>query len=175
MAAIKFITTLLRFDKKGEKTGWTYIEITTRQANTLKPNCKVSFRVKGTFDSYSFEKIAMLPMGDGKFIIPVNATIRKALGKKQGDKIKVVLEADDRKLQLSADLLVCLKDEPEALKFFKSLPPSHQSYYSKWVDSAKTNLTKTRRIVVVTTACSNKQGFGEMMRAYRDGAYDPTK
>ncbi|HEY3403270.1 MAG TPA: YdeI/OmpD-associated family protein [Ohtaekwangia sp.] len=169
---IRFVATLLKFDKKGEKTGWTFIEISAKQANTMKPGQKVSYRVKGTFDSYSFEKVAMLPMGDGKFIIPINATMRKALGKKQGDKIKVVLEADDKKLPLSADLMACLKDDLEALKFFKSLPPSHQSYFSKWIDGAKTTQTKTRRIVVVVTACSKKQGYGEMMRAYRDGSYE---
>src|SRR6187431_645487 len=104
---IRFVAALLKFDKKGEKTGWTFIEISAKQAQTLKPDVKVSFRVKGTFDAYNFEKVAMLPMGDGKFIIPVNATMRKALGKKHGDKIKVVLEADDKKLPLSADLMAC--------------------------------------------------------------------
>jgi hypothetical protein len=168
---IRFVTELLKFDKKGEKTGWTFIEISAKQAQTLKPDCKVSFRVKGTFDSYKFEKVAMLPMGDGKFIIPINATMRKALGKKHGDKIKVVLEADDQKLKLSADLMTCLKDDPDAMAFFKSLPPSHQSYFSKWIESAKTTQTKTRRIVVCMTAFSKKQGYGEMMRAYRDNAF----
>lgn len=164
---VQFVATLLKFDKKGEKTGWTYIEVPASKSAKIKPGQKVSFRVKGTFDSYAFEKVAMLPMGEGDFIIPINGTMRKALGKKQGDKIKVSLEADEQKLKLSHDLMACLKDEPEALAFFKTLPGSHQRYFSKWVEGAKTAQTKTRRIVTCVTAFSRKMSYGEMLRSYR--------
>ncbi|MBL7870276.1 MAG: DUF1905 domain-containing protein [Cyclobacteriaceae bacterium] len=165
---IQFTTTLHKFGKQGEKTGWTYFEISTKQANQLKPNCKVSFRVKGSIDSFTFQKTALLPMGDGKFIMPFNAAMRKATGKKLGDKIKVVLEADDRKLEISADLMKCLKEDPIAMDFFSSLPKSHQNYYSKWIESAKTKQTKTKRIVVSLIAFAKKQSYSEMMRGYKD-------
>ncbi|MDZ7650765.1 MAG: YdeI/OmpD-associated family protein [Cytophagales bacterium] len=130
MSLIQFTTTLHKFDKKGEKTGWTYLEISSRQAHQLKPNCKGSFRIKGAIDSYTFQKTALLPMGDGKFILPFNAALRKATGKKSGDKIKVSIEADDRKLEISADLMKCLKEDPMAMEYFSSLPKSHQNYYT---------------------------------------------
>ncbi|SKC74269.1 DUF1905 domain-containing protein [Ohtaekwangia koreensis] len=161
---IRYTTTILKFNKKGEKSGWTYIEISESQAQKLKPNTKISFRVKGTLDQFVFEKVALLPMGDGTFIMPVNAAMRKSLGKKEGDKIKVVMEIDERKLALSADLMKCLKEEPDSLAYFKSLPMSHQNYYSKWIDSAKTTATKSKRIVMALTAFSKKQGFSEMIR-----------
>jgi hypothetical protein len=164
---IKFTTTIQRFDKKGEKTGWQFVEISAAQAKKLKDS-KVSFRVKGKLDGVAIQKTAILPMGDGQFILPVNATHRKALGKKHGDKLTIQLELDDRKLPLSADLMTCLQEDPDALKFFQSLPPSHQSYYSKWIESAKTSATKAKRIVVSINAFSKKQTYGEMMRAYRD-------
>jgi hypothetical protein len=166
---VNFTATLQKFQKKGEKTGWTYLEITSAQAQKLKPGTKVSFRVKGTLDSYPIEKTSLLPMGDGQFILPFNAKLRKGTGKGAGDKIKASLELDERKLQLSGDLLACLKDEPAALAFFKKLPPSHQQYYSKWIESAKTIQTKTKRITVTVLACSRSMGYGDMMRAYRDG------
>lgn len=165
---VKFTTTILKFDKKGEKTGWTYIEISKRQAQQLKPDCKVSFRVKGTLDSYTIQKTAILPMGEGMFILPLNGAMRRAIGKKQGDTLKVSLEADDRKLVISHDLIICLKEDTEAMKFFKSLPNSHQQYFSKWIESAKTAHTKTKRIVMAITAFSKKQGFPEMIRAGSD-------
>jgi hypothetical protein len=165
---LQFTATLYKFDKQGEKTGWTYFEISARQAHQLKPNCKVSFRVKGSIDSYSFQKTALLPMGDGKFIMPFNAAMRKATGKKLGDKIKVALEVDDRKLELSADLMKCLREDPMAMEFFSALPKSHQNYYSKWIESAKTKQTKTKRIVVSLIAFAKKQSYGEMMRGYKD-------
>jgi len=164
---IKFNTTILKFDKQGEKTGWTYIEISAAQAKKINPGVKVSYRVKGRFDQFSFEKLAMLPMGKGGFIIPLNGKTRKAIGKKMGDKLSVEIELDNRQITPSADFLACLKEDPLAMKFFKSLPGSHQRYYSKWIDDAKTMQTKTKRIVMALTAFSKKQGFTEMMRANR--------
>ena len=38
---ITFTTTLQKFNSKGEKTGWTYIEISEQQAQKLKPGVKV--------------------------------------------------------------------------------------------------------------------------------------
>lgn len=165
---IEFTTTVQRFDKKGEKTGWTYIEISASQANKIKPGYKVGFRVKGSLDNFEFEKVAILPMGNGSFILPINAKMRKATGKKQGDKLKVQMEYDERRPSLSRDLMTCLKEDPEALKFFKSLPGSHQLYFSKWVESAKTAQTKTKRLVTCMTAFGKKLSYSEMMRTYRN-------
>jgi hypothetical protein len=165
---IHFTTTIQKFDRKGEKSGWTYIELTAAQAKKLKPGSKVSFRVKGSLDQFHVEKVALLPMGEGDFILPLNGQMRKAIGKKQGDKLTVSLEVDDRKMMVSTDLMACLKEDPEAMKFFKSLPGSHQLYFSKWIESAKTAATKTKRIVTSMLAFSKKQGYSEMMRSYRD-------
>jgi hypothetical protein len=162
---LKFQTLIQKFGKKGEKTGWTYIVISAKFARQLKPGSKVSFRVKGRLDSYSFEGLALLPMGEGEFILPLNAAIRRAIRKKQGDQLIVEMILDSRAPVLSADLLKCLKPEPVALTFFKSLPRSHQNYFSKWIDSAKTINTKTKRIVMAVTALALRQGFAEMLRA----------
>ena len=162
-----FHAPILQFNENGEKTGWMYIEISKKHAHQLKPATKVSFRVKGKLDSHAIQKTALLPMGDGKFILPINAGIRKATGKKTGDKLSVSLEVDESKITLSADLLKCMKEDPEALKFFKSLPGSHQKYFSKWVEGAKTATTKTKRIAACLTAFNKKMKYNEMMRAYK--------
>ncbi|GHN00110.1 hypothetical protein WSM22_15990 [Cytophagales bacterium WSM2-2] len=164
---IKFNTIIQRFDKQGEKTGWTYIEISAAQAKKMNPGVKVSYRVRGKFDQHPFEKIAIMPMGEGSFILPLNAKIRKAIGKKMGDKLTVEMELDNRQIQMSADFMACLKEDPEAMKFFKTLPGSHQRYFSKWIDDAKTMQTRTKRIVMALTAFSKRQGFQEMIRANR--------
>ena len=80
----------------------------------------------------------------------------------------VMLEADESKFILSPDLMKCLRDDPDAQTFFKSLPGSHQKYFSKWIESAKTSHTKTKRLVITMTAFSKKQGYAEMMRSYRN-------
>ena len=48
----------------------------------LKSNNKKSFRVKGLLDKHTIKQVAVMPMGDGTFILPLNADIRKATGKK---------------------------------------------------------------------------------------------
>lgn len=164
---IRFTTTILKFDKKGEKTGWTYIEISAGQAKKLNPGVKVGYRVKGTLDQSSFEKTAIMPMGEGAFIMPLNGKMRKAIGKKMGDKLTVVLELDTRQIQPSSDFMKCLKQDPAALKFFKLLPGSHQRYYSRWIEGAKTMQTKTKRILMALEAFTKNQSFSEMMRANR--------
>jgi len=153
--------------KKFSKGGWAFIVISKKLANQLKPDTRVSFRVKGRLDNHGIEKKALFPMGDGTFILPVNATMRKATGKSEGESLHVILEVDHTKLTLSRDLLKCLKDDPDAKKFFNSLSGSHQRYYSKWVDDAKTTTTKTKRLVICLTALSKKLNYSEMLQQYK--------
>lgn len=165
---VTFTTTIKIDNRSGDKAGWSYIIIPARQASKLMPGSRKGFRVKGSIDTYKLNKTSLLPMGGGEFMLPVNGTIRKAIGKKSGDKVTLVLEVDKRRLELSKDLMASLGDEPEALKFFKSLPMSHQQYFSKWIESAKTVETKTKRIVLSVKALSQKKGFGPMMREARE-------
>lgn len=161
---IQFTTTIKKFSDKGEKTGWTYIEITAAIADKLKPNNKRSFRVKGNLDNYVFEGLALIPMGEGDFILALNATIRKKIKKQKGDKLKVSIEVDDKPVKLNAELMDCLSDEPDGLSFFNSLTPGHRKYFSNWIESAKTDETKTKRIAQTINALSKKWDYGQMIR-----------
>lgn len=162
---ITFTAQILRFSKKGEKTGWSYIEISKRQAQQLNPGCKKSFRVKGQLDGHKIEKTALLPMGDGNFILPINAAMRKGTGKIAGDNLKVQFEIDTKPLKAPSDFVSCLKDDMRANTFFNSLPKGHQNYFINWIGSAKTIETKTKRITMAVIALSSGMGFGEMIRA----------
>lgn len=162
---LQFNTILKQFDEQGEKTGWTYVEIPAKIAQQLKPNNKKSFRVKGKLDNYDIKGVALMPMGEGDFIMAVNATMRKGIGKRKGDKLKVQLEADNKQPPLSKDLLECLSDEPVAHEFFNSLLYSHRLYFSRWIESAKTSQTKAKRIAMAVTALAKKFGFPEMLRS----------
>lgn len=162
---ISFSIVISKFNSNKEKTGWSYIEISERQAEKLKPGTRVSFRVKGLLDNFPIQKVALLPMGDGKFILPFNATMRKGTKKKVRDKIKVQLELDERTITPSTQFIRCLKDDPGAFDFFNSLPKSHRAYFSKWIDSAKTTLTKANRIRMAVIALGSGQGYSEMIRA----------
>ena len=162
---IKLETKLLKFDKQGDKTGWTYIEVSASIASQLKPGNKKIFQVKGQIDNHKIAGVSLLPMGEGDFIMPVNAAMRKAIGKIQGAKVVVQLEEDKKEYEFNEDFIACLQDDPAAFSFFNSLPGSHQRYFSKWIDSAKTVQTKTKRIAMSVSALAKKWGYPEMIRA----------
>lgn len=162
---IEFNSLLQRFEKQGEKTGWTYIAIPADIADQLKPGNKKSFRVKGKLDNHKIEGVALLPMGGGEFIMAVNAAMRKAIGKRMGAMIRLKLQEDTQPFKFNKDFMACLRDEPAALNFFNSLAGSHQRYFSKWIDDARTTATQTKRIALAINALSRKQGFPEMLRA----------
>jgi hypothetical protein len=161
---IKFSAKIRRFDAPG---GWTYIEISKRHATQLNPGCRKSFRIRGLLDRHEIQKTSLLPTGEGRFMLPINAAMRKGTGKTVGDTLQVQAEVDERPLKLSADLISCLKDEPCAYDFFRTLPKSHQHYFSGWIDSAKTMRTKTKRIAMAVIALSENKGWREMMEMYR--------
>lgn len=161
---ITFTTTIQRDDRSREKMGWSYVIIPAAQARKLNKGSKLGFRVKGFIDDYALKQISVLPMGDSTFMLPVNGTMRKALRKQRGDKVTLRLAIDKRKVELSKDLMLSLADEPNALEHFNTLPMSHRQYFSRWIESAKTEATKTRRIVSAVIALSQKKGYGEMLR-----------
>lgn len=162
---ISFTTTILKFGEQGEKTGWTYINIPAKMAVQLQPDSKTSFRVKGKLDEHPINGVALVPMGGGDYIMALNADLRKALGKKKGATLKVQIAVDTVPYQINTALMECMEDEPAALLYFKSLPLAHQHYFSKWVESAKTEPTRVKRIAQAVSALARKMGFPEMIRA----------
>lgn len=162
---VRFTTTIKKFDKQGEKTGWSYIEVPADMAAKIKKGEKKSYRVKGKFDNHKITGVSLLPMGGGTFIIPLNAAIRKGIGKRVGAMLKVELEEDKAAFRFNKDFMECLADEPTAIVFFKTLNGSHQRYFSKWIDSAKTDTTRAKRIAQAVTALFKKMGYQEMMRS----------
>ncbi|MEP7265587.1 MAG: YdeI/OmpD-associated family protein [Bacteroidota bacterium] len=162
-----FKTTILKFGKMGEKTGWTYINVPADVAEQLMPSQRKSFRVKGKLDQWKFEGIALLPMGDGDFIMTLNAVARKGIGKRNGAEVLVELQTDHKEQQLNKVLMECLEDETVALTHFNSLTKSHKFYISKWIDSAKSEETIARRIGYALDALNQKKGFPDMMKAQK--------
>ena len=162
---VKFTATIHRFEEKGEKTGWTYFEVPADIAQQLKPGNKKSFRVKGKLDNFKIDGIALLPMGGGAFIMALNAGMRKGIGKRKGAMLKVQLAEDEKGFVFNKDFIDCLADEPHASGFFQSLSGSHQRYFSKWIDDAKTEPTRVKRITMAVNALAKKWGYPEMIRA----------
>ncbi|WP_379092053.1 YdeI/OmpD-associated family protein [Pedobacter sp. UC225_65] len=157
-----------RFETNGEKTGWTYIFIPNAIADQIKPGERRSIRVKGTIDQVEISGIGLMPMGQGDFIMALNKELRKKLRKEAGAKVELNLSFDaDFKIEMPDDLEICLADEEVLLKQFLSMPKSHQNYFINWLNTAKTEVTRTKRLVMIVNAMAKKYDFGQMVRAAR--------
>ena len=165
---VEFTTMILQFAEQGEKTGWSYIEIPADVAQQMKPGNKKSFRVRGMLDALPVSGMALMPMGEGNFIMALRAEVRKAIHKNAGAMLHVKLEEDvDFKVEIPADLQECFDFEPEAFEFFKTLAKSHRDYFIKWIDSAKTRETREKRIVNTVNAMLRKWTYNVMLREMR--------
>ncbi len=161
---ICYQTIIKKFGAKGEKTGWTYIEIPAKISQQIYPNNKKSFRVKGKLDALEISGMALIPMGEGDFIMALKADVRKKIRKVHGAILKVELEHDKAEYQLDADFVECLEDDANAKEYFYAQPKSHQNYFSKWIEAAKTLETKAKRITKAVSALSRKMNYAEMLR-----------
>jgi citrate lyase gamma subunit len=107
---------------------------------------KARVAVKGTFDSNEYRR-TIQPMTGGH-VIGVSAEMRKALDKNTGDTIHVVMErdAEERTVEIPADLSTALDSHLGARDYFNNLPYSHRKEYFEHITDAKTPETRARRL-----------------------------
>jgi Domain of unknown function (DUF1905)/Bacteriocin-protection, YdeI or OmpD-Associated len=146
-----------KLQKYPGKGGWIYAVI-----EEIAPDKKAKFgwvQVSGSIDGFELKRYKLMPMGNGKLFLPVRAEIRKAIGKKEGDTIQVILFADNSAIEIPEEFLLCLQDEPLAKQFFLKLTESEQQFYIKWIYSAKQEVTKIKRIAEAITRLNKKEKF----------------
>lgn len=166
MCMIQYATLIKKYKDMGEKSGWSYVDIPQHIANELKPGCRTSFRVKGKIDEVSVAGIALVPMGEGDFILPLKLSLRKSLKKEKGAIVALLLEEDkDFKIEMPEDLHDCLSEQPHLLENFLKQAKSHQNYYIKWINEAKTEPTRIKRLAQTVQAMDRGYDFGEMIRS----------
>ncbi len=162
-----FKAIIQKFSSKGEKTGWTYVDVPSDVLVKLKRPDKKEFRVKGVIDDVKFDRMATYPIGEGNFIIAINAELRKKLGKKEGATVSLKIELDKSGPLQSDELIEALNEDKIAKKQFDSLLLSHRNYFHRYVYTAKGIDTKAGRIVNIINAMYKKQNFGEMIRSLK--------
>jgi hypothetical protein len=133
-----------RLEKFPGKGGWTFAAIPGIKEKQNKPFGYI--KVRGFIDDYEIRKYHLMPRSNGDMMLPVNARIRKAIKKGDGDLVMITLYPDTEPLEVPEEMLLCLADEPEALRFFNTLSESEQKFYINWIYSAKREETKTDRM-----------------------------
>lgn len=124
--------------------GWTFVRVPEVLQDKTKPFGWV--KVRGFIDGFEIRKYHLMPMGDGNLFLAVKAEIRKKIRKKEGDTIHVVLYPDNEPLEVPEEMMLCLRDEPKALKYFNSLSESERKFYIDWIYSAKKEETRVDRL-----------------------------
>lgn len=157
--------------REGEKYGWTYVMVPAVKAQQINPGVKTIYRVKGRIGACSCRQVALLPCGEGNYLLPLNAALRKEIGCGAGETVQLSLEIDTEELAISVELLESLSYDQVAENFFLSLSRSHQRYYSNWVDSAKTFETKSKRLAMSVEGCARGMDFGKMIRHFKKNPF----
>ena len=131
-------------EKYPGKGGWTYAVISEILQEKKAPFGWV--KVKGSIDSYKIKNYTLMPMGNGKLFLPVKASIRKEIGKQEGDWVQVILYADNSLIEIPEEFLLCLTDVPIAHNNFINFSQGQQKEYIDWIYAAKKEVTRVERI-----------------------------
>jgi hypothetical protein len=137
-----------RLKKFPGKGGWTYVVI-----EEIPPDKRAPFgwvKVKGSIDSFKLKDYKLMPMSNGKLFLPVRAEIRKAIKKKEGDIVRVILNYDNSKYVIPTEIWECFQLESEHIyKKFESFTDSQQKSYVDWIYAAKRSETRAKRIAIM--------------------------
>jgi hypothetical protein len=102
--------------------------------------------VRATVNGHTF-RTSLFTMG-GRALLGLNRGVREAARVEGGERVTVEVELDDepRTVEVPDDLRAALEPEPELRAFFDSLSYTHRKEYVRWIEGAKRDETRSRRI-----------------------------
>jgi hypothetical protein len=124
---------------------------------------KGQVKVKVLFDNLVEYRGSLANMGSGCHVLGVTLEIRSKLNKSFGDNIDVTLEEDlqPREILVPETILQVLKKNPEASAFFDSLSFTHRKELISWLQSAKKEVTRNRRLTEFIQLMENKKKLNQ--------------
>ena len=104
------------------------------------------FPVVATVEGYTWRTTVTRMRGE--FLLGLNATVREGAGGEAGDTVAVELELDTapREVDIPDALAAALDGDPAARAAFDALSYTHRKEYARWVEEAKREETRQRRV-----------------------------
>jgi uncharacterized protein YdeI (YjbR/CyaY-like superfamily) len=104
------------------------------------------FAVRATVNSYTW-RTTVTRMG-GEFLLGLSRAVRQAAGAEAGDTVEVEVELDTapREVVVPEALSRALAEDSVAGTAFEGLAYSHRKEYARWIDEAKREETRERRV-----------------------------
>jgi Bacteriocin-protection, YdeI or OmpD-Associated/Domain of unknown function (DUF1905) len=102
--------------------------------------------VRATVNGYTF-RTTLFTMG-GRALLGLNREVREAAGVEAGQEVSVELAGDDepRTVEVPLDLASALDRDPAIRETFDGLSYTHRKEYVRWIEEAKREETRTRRV-----------------------------
>jgi hypothetical protein len=136
----------MKFHATIEQSGKTAtgIRVPDEVMAALGPSKRPPVRV--TLNGYTY-RTTVATMG-GAHLFGVSAEVRANAGVAGGDEVDVTIELDTepRKVTVPADFAALLAADADAQRYFGGLSYTHQNAYVQWIDSAKKDETRQRRL-----------------------------
>jgi Domain of unknown function (DUF1905)/Bacteriocin-protection, YdeI or OmpD-Associated len=146
MEPLQFEGIVERFAMKG---GWHYIEVPFDiKAHAGK---SVGNYVTGTLNNVAFPITGLIPMGNGRHMLPLNTELRRLIGLRLGETVQAHLcfAAGPPAPDIPEALTLTLAMFPTEQALFERLPISAQRNVCRWLNSAKTAPTLEKRVAEV--------------------------
>ena len=104
-------------------------------------------QVKATIGGVPYRGI-LTRMGGDHHLLIILKEIREKIGKTFGDEVKISVEPDTepRVIEVPVELKKVFKTEKEAKALFDKLSYTHQREYVIWINEAKREETRARRV-----------------------------
>lgn len=108
---------------------------------------KKRVKIKATFDGEPYRG-SLVRMGSPDHLLIIRKAICTKIGKAPGDTVSVTLEEDTepRVVIVPDDLKAAMASHPDIVAFFDKLSYTHQKEYVQWIEGAKKQETRARRI-----------------------------
>ena len=104
------------------------------------------FPVRATINDHTWR--TTVTRRRGEFLVGLSRAVREQAGVEAGDTVAVELELDTapREVEVPQALANALADDSQARAAFDRLAYTHRKEYARWIDEAKREETRQRRV-----------------------------